>query len=86
MRIFWEAGGLQKIEPQWILLDIPTISDPNRICKKFWEFKRIVKVRIGETPGMVTVEKCGWEGGGVRSVRSWTGAGGVADQIARWWQ
>ncbi|MES2467594.1 MAG: hypothetical protein V4675_09865 [Verrucomicrobiota bacterium] len=39
-----------------------------------------MKVRIGETSGMVTVEKSGWAGGALRP--NWTGAGGVADQIA----
>ena len=40
---------------------MPTISDPNRICKKFRQFKRIMKVRIGETSGVITVKQCGWE-------------------------
>ena len=41
---------------------MPTISGPNRICKKFREFKRALKVRTGDSSGLVTVSKGGWEG------------------------
>ena len=38
------------------------ISGPNRICKKFREFKRTLKLRIWDSSGVVTVGKRGWEG------------------------
>ena len=41
---------------------MPTISGPSRICKKFREFKRTLKVRIWDSSGVITVGKGGWEG------------------------